>query len=233
MNANRKTAIVVGILFITATVATVISQVILGPILDTPDFLVNVSANRNQLVLGVLLELVDAFAVAGIAISIFSVLKNYNEGIAIGYVGFRVIEAAIAIIASISLLSLLTLSQEYVTAGTPVSSNYQNLSAFLLAAHDWTYLNMLIVFCLGALLFYYLLYQSRLVPRFISAWGFIGTILALTAFMLQMFSIIKDESTISNLFVLPIAVNEMVLAVWLIAKGFNSSEIAPPSVKQV
>jgi len=222
----RRAAIVAGALFITATVATIISQIILSPIIGGPDYLANVSANRNLWVLGVLLELVDAFAVAGIAISVFPVLRSHDEGIAIGYVGFRVIEACIAIVASISLLSLLTLSQEFVLAGAPEASNFQNLGAFLLAAHDWAYLNMLIAFSLGALLFYYLLYQSGLVPRFISAWGFIGSIMALTASLLDMFGIIRDGSAISNLLFFPIAVNEMVLAVWLIAIGFNSPAVA-------
>lgn len=126
MNTNRKTAIIVGVLFITATVATLISQVILSPILDTPGFLVNVAANRNQLILGVLLELVNAFASAGIAIAIFPVLKNYSEGIAIGYVSFRAIEAAIGVVASINLLSLLTLSQAHIIAGKPITLDVEN-----------------------------------------------------------------------------------------------------------
>ena len=225
MNTNRKTARIVGFLFITATVSTSISQVILGPILDSPDFLVNVSAHRNLLVIGVLLELVNAFASAGIAISIFPVLKNYYEGIAIGYVGVRAIEATIAIVASISLLSLLTLSHEYIIAGTPIASNFQNLSALLLAAHDWTFLMVLIIFSLGALMLYPALYNSKLVPRVISFWGFIGAIMLVAANLLNLFGHTSIDSTIFNLLSLPIALNEMVLAVWLIAKGFNSSAL--------
>ncbi len=217
----RKTDIMVGILFITATVASVLNQIILEPILDTADYLVNISENENQVIIAIFFELLNAAACAGIAIVIFPVLNKYNASIAIGYVGFRVIEATIGFVAITGRLSLLTLSQAYIKAGDSVVSNFYNMGTLLLAGYDWIFLIMLIVFCLGALMLYHILYRSRLVPRIISVWGFIGAIMALTAFLLQMFRFIMDESIISNLFVLPIAVNEMVLAVWLIVKGFN------------
>ena len=86
-----------------------------------------------------------------------------------------------------------------------------------------------IVFNLGALMFYYLLYQSKLVPRFLSVWGLVGVTLSLAAGLLAMFGLVILLSTISILLVLPIALNEIVLAVWLIVKGFNSSAIASES----
>jgi len=228
MNGNRKTAIIVGILFITATIATSISQFFLSPILDSSDVLVNIAANSNQLILGVLLELVNALASAGIAIVIFPVLTNYSENIAIGYVSFRAIEAAIGIVASIYLLLLLTLSQTSTINIAPVASDVDRLSAFLLTAHDWTFLMLLIVFSLGALMLYPALYNSQLVPRIISVWGLVGAIMLLAANLLILFGYTNINSTIDNLFSLPIAINEMVLALWLIAKGFNSSSISSP-----
>ena len=233
MNGNRKTARIVGILFITATIATSISQVLLSPILETPDFLVHIVANSNQYVLGVLLELVNALASAGIAIAIFPVLKKYSEGIATGYVSFRAIEAAIGVVAATKLLSLLTLSQTYTIAGNPITSDSKNLSVYLLAAHDWTFLMLLIVFSLGALMLYPALYNSQLVPRTISLWGLVGSIMLLAANLLILFGYTDINSKIDNLLSLPIALNEMVLAVWLIAKGFNLSAIASQSVEKI
>lgn len=224
-NTYRKTAKIVGILFITATVATILNQIILEPILDTTGYFVNISANENQVIVGLLFELINAIACAGIAISIFSILYKYNVSLAIGYVGFRVIEATIGFVAISSRLLLLTLSQEYIKVGNSVVSNFHNLGTLLLAGYDWTFLIMLIVFCLGALMFYYILYHSRLVPRIISVWGLIGAIMALAAFLLKMFGLISNGSMISNLLVFPIAVNEMVLAVWLIIKGFHSPSV--------
>ncbi|MEM8831707.1 MAG: DUF4386 domain-containing protein [Cyanobacteria bacterium P01_G01_bin.19] len=225
MNENRKTAIIVGILFITATLAISISQVILNPILETPDFLVDIRANGNQFVQGVLLELINALASVGIAIAIFPVLKKSSERIAIGYVSFRTIEASIGVVAATKLLSLLTLSQTDTIAGNSITSDSNNLSAYLLAAHDWTFLLLLLVFSLGALLLYPVLYNSQLVPRFISIWGFVGAIILLTANLLILFGYTNINSAIDNFLSLPIGLNEMVLAVWLIAKGFNSSAI--------
>ena len=233
MNVNRKTAIIVGILFIIATIATSISQILLSPILETPDFLMNIGANSNQFVLGVLLELVNALASAGIAIAIFPVLKKYSEGIATGYVSFRTIEAAIGVVAATKLLSLLTLSQTYTIAENPITSDSKNLSAFLLAAHDWTFLMVLIVFSLGALMLYPALYNSQLVPRIISIWGLVGSIMLLVANLLILFGYTSINSITDNLLSLPIALNEMVLALWLIARGFNSSAIASSPVEKI
>ncbi len=225
MNRNRKTAIIVGVLFVTATLATSISQVLLTPILETPDFLVHIGAHSNQFVLGVLLELVNALASASIAISIFPVLKKYTEGIAIGYVSFRAIEAAIGVITSTKLLSLLTLSQTDTITENSITSESKNLSDYLLAAHDWSFVMLLIVFSLGALMLYPALYNSQLVPRIISLWGLVGSIVLLIANLLILFGFTELNSVIDNLLSLPIGLNEMVLAVWLIAKGFDLSGI--------
>ena len=232
MNSNKKTARIVGLLFITATVAGVLSLVFLGPLFD-PDYLINVSANENQIILGVLLVLILAFAVAMIPVMMFPIFKEHNEALALGYVVFRVFEAVVIIVSSLILLSLLTLSQEYVKAGAPDASDFQAFGTLLLGAFDWTHVPAGYAFGLGAVIFYYLLYQSRLVPRFLSVWGLIGAALILAASLLGMFGLISPFSTITIILNLPIALNEMVLAVWLIVKGFNSSAIASPSAKQI
>ncbi len=120
MNSFRKTAIIVGVLFLTSTATMMLgSDELIGSILDDPDYLVNVSVNENQVIIGVLLELYCAAAVAGIAILMYPILKKQNEALSLGYVGFRIIEAVIIIFISISALSLLTLSREFVIAGAP------------------------------------------------------------------------------------------------------------------
>ena len=111
-NKEKKTARIVGLLFITATVASSLGFAILDPILNAPDILVNVSANTTQVIIGVLFLLIDSAAVVGIAVMMFPILKKYSEALALGYVGFRVIEAAIIIVASIILLSLLTVAPQ-------------------------------------------------------------------------------------------------------------------------
>jgi hypothetical protein len=228
MNTNRKTAIIVGALFITATVVSSLYYIIVTPILDAPDYLVKVSENANQVVIGVLFYLIDCAAVVVIPIMLFPIFKNHNEALALGYVGSRIIESVTLIVGHISLLSLLTLSQEYVQAAAPDASHFQALGALSLSVHDWTHLlGVEIVFALSAVILNYLLYKSKLIPRFISVWGLIGAILLLALGLLRMFGF----SPTSAFFTLPIAINEMVLAIWLIAKGFNPSAIASGSAK--
>ena len=140
MNSNRKTAIIVGVLFIIATVAYSLSVILLGPILGSPDYLTKASENGNQLMIGAFLVLIDSVAVAGIGIVIYPILKRYNETFALGYSGARLAEGLLFIANAITTLTLLTLSREFVMAGAPDASYFQNMGAVLLAAGDWSYL---------------------------------------------------------------------------------------------
>ena len=225
MDFNRKIAVIVGLLFITATAATILSQTFLTPIIDAPDFFQNVYEEDGKVILGILFEFVNAFACVGIGISIFPVFKKCRLSIAVGYVCFRTIESTLALVASISLLSLLTVSREYARTGNLLSSGFVSLGTWLLSAHDWTFFMVLIAFNLGALMLYYLLYRARLVPRFISIWGLGGALLLIAANLLKLFGHIGFDSSIFTFLSLPIALNEMVLAVWLVAKGFNPSAV--------
>ena len=231
MNSNRKAAIIVGVLFITATVAGILSVVFSGSILDAPDYLIKVSANESRVIIGALFVLIMAFACTGIAIWLYPVIRKHNEALALGSVGFRLIEGVFHLVGVIGLLSLVTLSQEYVKAGAPDASYFQSLGTLLLAARDWAGVLGSFAFILGALMYYYIFYQSKLIPRWLSVWGLIGVPLWIAAELLIMFGLIESFSTNAILLDIPIAVNEMVLAVWLIVKGFNSSAIASLSAK--
>jgi len=225
MNTNRKTAIIVGVLFIIATVAYSIAMILLDPILGGSDYLTKASENENQMIIGGLLVLIDAIAVAGIAIVIYPILKKHHKALALGYVGARIVECVLFFVNVITILTLLTLSQEFVQAGASNASSYQTLGTVLLAAGNWAYLFGLgLVFALSALILNFVLYQSKLIPRWLSVWGFVGAVLVLTNYLLESFGINPVE-----ILFYPIAVQEMVFAVWLIVKGFNSSAIASES----
>ncbi len=228
MDSYRKTAIIVGLLFIIATVTAILTIVFLGSTLDPPDYLTAVSANVKQVIISVIFWLILAVSVMGIGVMMFPILKKHNEGLALGYVGLRLIEAILIIVASISLLSLLTLSQEYV-AGTLDVAYYQPLGTLLLALQNWSFeIGTLIFLGLGGLPLYYILYQSKLVPRWLSGWGLIGAALILLYGLLGLFGLTAD-SMILNILAAPIAVQEMVFAVWLIFKGFIPQEIQSKS----
>ena len=231
MNSDRKTAITVGVLFIVATVLNVLGKNIYQPILDAPDYLINISANENQVIIGGLLVLFSAFASASIAIWLYPILKKHHEALALGSVVFRGMEGMLYIVAVIGRLSLLTLSQVYIKAGASNTSLFLTSGTVLIAITNWAGQLGVIAFTLGALMYYYVFYQSKLIPRWLSVWGFIGAALSLAAVLLTFFDQLVPFSTVFILFNLPIALQEMVMAVWLIVKGFNPSAIAPGAAK--
>jgi len=217
MNSNRKNARWAGIFYIIATVAPSLTLILLG-FLDTPDYLAYISANENR-VLGIMfIELIWALSVVGIIVTLFPILKKSNETLSLGFISLRFIEAISTIIHSIILLSLLTLSQEYIIAEVKNASFYQSAGTIFLAARDWTFMiGSGLVWSLSALILNYLLHQSKLIPRWLSVWGLIGATLSFFNYLPQFFGI---ESI--TIFFLPIALQEMVFAVWLISKGFDS-----------
>ncbi len=230
MNSDRNSARIAGALFITAAVAGILSLPFVAPTGD-PEYLTKAAENGNQVVAGALLQVIMAGACAGIAIWLYPVLRRHDEALALGSVGFRIIEAVLLVVSALSVLSLLTLSQEYVRAGAPEVSYFPTLGTLLLAMRDWTGLLLSqIAFGLGALMYYRIFYQSRLIPRWLSGWGAAAIVLHLSAALLEMIGGVPlPPATI--LLHLPILVNELVLAVWLIAKGFDSAAVASGPVR--
>ncbi|MHA1235709.1 MAG: DUF4386 domain-containing protein [Promethearchaeota archaeon] len=227
MNTNRNTARIVGALFIIGTVAGVLSVVFAGSILSDPNYLTKVSVN-SQIIIGALFVLIMGLALAMVPVMLFPIFRKYNEALALGSVVFRgALEAVIYIAMVISWLLLLTVSQEYIKAGAPDASHFHALGTLLLTASDQINAILEIVFSLGSLMIYYLFYQSKLIPRWLSVWGLIGAILYLAEGLFHMFSV--DF----GILMAPLALLEMVLAIWLIVKGFNPSPIASESVKTV
>ena len=117
-------------------------------------------------------------------------------------------------------------------AGSSDAFNLRVLANVLLEAREIAVFGM-IVFCLGGLMFYYLLFRSRLVPRWLSGWGLIGLIINLAAGLLVMFAFVGPTSSVSDVLQIPIFLQEMVLAVWLIVKGFNPPAIAAEFAEQI
>jgi hypothetical protein len=213
--SNRKTAVIVGVLFIIGDIAGVLSYVVTGGLLDGPDALTKIAASQNQVVLGALLVLVMGFALAMIPVVMFPVFKKYNEVLALGCVVFRGALETVGYMASAGTwLLLVELSREHAEAATPGAPHFQTLSALLAGSTAGNLVT--ITFSLGSLLFYYLFYQSRLIPRWLSVWGLAGAVLYLATPLLDVFG------HGFGILQAPLAVAEIVLAVWLIARGLNS-----------
>ncbi|MBA3871213.1 MAG: DUF4386 domain-containing protein [Anaerolineae bacterium] len=230
MNTYRRTATIVGVLYIVGTVAGILSGAFTQSTLSDPDYLSKVSANESQIVIGTLFLLTMSLALAMVPVMLFPILKKQNEILAIGYVVFRgALEAVVGIIMAISQLLLILVSQQY-AADVHNASHFQNLGAFVLKGNDSINPVLIITFSLGALILYTMFYQSRLIPRWISVWGFAAILLHFSTAFLILFHVVRsdDMSTLLT-FNFPIFLQEMVMAVWLIAKGFNSSAITAKS----
>jgi hypothetical protein len=220
MNSNRRTAILVGVLFLVSYLGVIAGSSLLEPALKGPDTLVDFQ-QRTQVMIGLLLELVNGIAVVAMAVILYPLLKYFNEGLALGYVAMRILECAVQISMDLGPLTLLKLSQGSVGAGASEVLPVQTTTALVLAERQSASLMLAIFFCAGAVLFYVLLYQSKLLPRFVSIWGLIAVALVFAT------NIMDIGMPLGMIFALPIISNELFVAIWLIVKGFNPSIIAP------
>jgi hypothetical protein len=225
MLSNRQISTAVGLLFIIATLTPILSAIPLSAIplgalglTGNSDYLTAVSANESSVLIGVCLLLVMTAAIVSIPILMYPILRKHSEILGLGYVGSRIFEALFSVFNILGILSVLSLSRAFVSAGAPTASFFQTQGALLLANLGWGSLLLDIPFTIGALVFYFVLYKANLVPRWLSGFGLIAAALWLATVPFRMFGAFPEPLEI---LALPIAVQEMVLAVWLIAKGFN------------
>lgn len=207
--SDRSIATWVGVLFIVGTVCGALSIVVTKPILTAPDYLARISQGRPQMVLGSLLLLAMGFALAMVPVVFYPVGRRHSEVLALGYVVFRgAIESVTYVVSALGWLLLIALSAD--------STTNTRLAEFVRSAEGvvWDQL-VAIPFVIGALMFYYLLFKSRLVPRWLSIWGLAGAVLYLGAPLASMVG-----GSLGYLMA-PLAVQEIAMALWLIAKGFN------------
>ena len=217
MKTERTIATSVGVLFIIGTVAGILSVVVSAGLFDGADYLDKVAAHANQVTLGALLTLVMGIALAMIPALLFPILKKLNEPLAVGYVIFRGALETLAYIGMATCwLLLLVLARQSAEVGAAAAAQLQGLGLLLVKANDPIMSNIVgIFFSLGALMLYYLLYQASLIPRWISVWGLVAGVLTLLPSLTARFGINLD---ILKFVMLP---QEMVMAVWMIVKGFN------------
>lgn len=215
MDRYERNARIIGGLFILATVLAIAGGSLLLP-LDEPEYLVEVASAENQMVLGAVFELLMAASVVGIAVMFFPILKRQDESLGLGYVGARIIEAVFLAAAATSSLVVLTLGMQF-------GNEARDVGDLMLTVREWTYLLGSLVFLgLGGLLLYTLLYRSRVVPRWLSIWGLIGAVVILATGLTETFGV-EFSGVVQGVLAAPIAIQEMVLAVWLIVKGFDTS----------
>jgi hypothetical protein len=148
--------------------------------------------------------------------------------LAVGYLGFRLLEIVLHALDKLKKLSLVNLSQSYLNRGGIDAATLQAIGGSIQSESYWAFWLSIVAFAVGALVFYSVLYRSRLVPRWLSAWGFAAAVILLIGTLLPELGLLAGLSgaALELVFVLPIPLNEIVLAIWLIVKGFNSPALA-------
>lgn len=222
MSSHRKTARIVGLLFLLLLI-TGISGIILR---DLSPSLKDVFENSTQIKISILFDLIASTVAVGIAVLLFPILKKFNYNIALWYFGFSIVGFATIVVSNVSVFSLLTLSEEYVKLGSPDTDYFQTLGVLKLGEYFGAHFMGLIIHTFGASMFYYLLFQSKLLPRFLSVWGLIAITLVLSATLLQIF-----DRSVRMILYLPNGLLQILIGIWLIVKGFNSSAIVSQSKK--
>lgn len=190
------------------------------------------SAHANHVTLGALIELILVVSVIGTATTMFPILRKYNETIALWHVYFRFLVAVIITIGIISGLFLLTLSQNFVATGASDIASYQASGILLKAMHDWTFmLGPLFMLGINTIMYSYIFYKTKLVPRSLSILGMSGAVLVFINALLVLFGVVEQLSA-WGIMALPIAAFKMILGVWLLVKGFNESALSSLSKKE-
>lgn len=217
-NAGRRSAIMTGVLLIAGLITGICSVV---PVVDGADYLVMASPNENQVLIGAFSQLLMIVAYVGIPILLYPILSKHNKGFALGSVAFGIIAGVFIILGVIILLLLLTVSHEFVKVGTLHVSYFQTLGGLLREGRDLVnHVATTLAFVLAMYLFNYIFYQTKLIPRWLSVWGLIGSTLSILASLLFMIRFIGLDATYMMLNI-PIAFQELILAIWLIIRGFN------------
>ena len=228
----RKTARIVGVLFIIGTAFLFIGQAFYNPIISSPDYLEIAYPNRTTVLTGILIEFTGYLGLVFIPVLLYPILKKHNEVLALAYICFRLFEVVLLSVAQITKLSLIGLSQNYLNNGGGDTSYFHNMGNSIQSVLYWVDSGGLIyitVFVIGASVLYYELYKTKLVPRWISILGLFSAVALETASLMFTLDIFAAE--LALLLMIPLAVQEQIMALWLILKGFNPSAINPSSAK--
>jgi hypothetical protein len=188
-------------------------------LLTGSNYLTRIADHVIRLSAGGLAELIAAGASVGIAIVLYPVLKRWSGTLALGAVIFRAMEAVMYAVGAVSMLSLLRVAPQFAHAPSSHRPWLQALGDALLGIRQEAILAGVFAFAIGGLMYYTVFYRSSLIPRWLAGWGIAAELLMVATCLLALFS--RQPVTSYTISVLPIAVQEMVMAVWLIAKGFR------------
>lgn len=218
----RRAAILIGAFFWISDLSVLVGSAVSGPILNSSNYLALVYPNRGQVVTGELVAMINDVAIIGYGIVLYIVLRKHNEALSLGYLAAKIVEAVALVAGTASILTLTTLSQRFLQAGSPKDSYFQTVAAMAVSGQSWASQLSAIFYILGALILMFLLYQSRVVPRFIPIWGVIALASLTTGLALG----IPDPThgfQPGQLLVVLIILWELFFATRVIVKGFDTA----------
>jgi len=225
MSSDRRAALTAGALFIIASVAALLASAVEHPVLTGTGYLAKIAENAGRVSAGGLLELLEAGASAGIAIALYPVLRKRSEGLALGAVALRTLEAAMYAAGGIITLSLLYVARQHAPVTALSGAGIQAIGGALAGVHQSAILAGAYAYIAGALMYYSVFYRFRLIPRWLTGWGIAAELPLLIACLLATFG--RSPVTSYTSLVLPIAIQEYVLAAWLIFRGFAPGATQP------
>ncbi len=221
MNTHKIAARTFGIFFLIAFLSYGIGSGLVESIVNVPDFLSNISGNKATIIIGVILmAFIHTIVNIGLAVTMLPILKPFNETLSYSYLSAAITASIVLVVGALFLLLLIPLSDEYVEFGTTDISTFEIIGSVLKKGGYFSYQIGMAIWGFGGLLFCSLLYQSKLVPRYLSIWGFIGYIVFISGTIFELFGY-----TIGVLLSIPGGLFEISLSVWLIVKGFNVSKL--------
>ncbi len=223
MNTYRTTARIVGAMYLAGFVVGIGGNVLILSILSAPDHLSTLSANSALLAFGAILWLMAVVWDAAHGVLMFPVLKPHNERIAVGYLGFRIMDAAFIAVMALFILVQIPLGSEYLKAGAD-ASYLQALSNVFMEGQLYAYNFGMAFLGVAGLMLCYTLHRAKLVPRILAVWGLVGYAVILCGSVVEVMGF-----NLLSIHAIPGGLWEMFIGVWLIVKGFNPSAFASDS----
>jgi Domain of unknown function (DUF4386) len=223
LSSDRRTALIAGVLFLLTFVTSIVGLALYDSVLNDARFILG-GGDDTKIALGAFLEVLLAITNIGTAVVLFPIVKRQSESIALGYVASRVLESTIIVVGLISVLSIVTLRQNFEGARGADAASLLVAGKSLVAIHDWTFL-LGPGFCAGfgtGILLGYLMYRSGLVPRGMALLGIIGGPLAFIAAVYALFAF-EQGTTPQLVLTLPEIAWELSLGFYLTFKGFKAS----------
>ncbi|WP_409332668.1 DUF4386 domain-containing protein [Trujillonella humicola] len=216
----RSRARLAGVLYL-LTFVSIPTLGLYNPIRDHADFILG-AGSQTGVLWGAFTEVIVGVAGISTALVLFPVLKRQNESAALGLVAARLVETTLIFVSVTSLLTIITLRTDVAGTAGADNASLTTTGHTLLAAYDRTFLlsqSLMPVFC--DLLLGYLLFRSRLVPRILPIVAFVGAPLLLASDIAIFFGVYDRVALLAGLAVIPVAVFELSVGIWLLVKGFN------------